>query len=270
MKKANHSLFVPRGLTAKIMTTKKMMAAVEFTDTAANGKLKLPPLNSLEDLELGIQPTSPTFPAFRTSRPLSIASISSQQLKKPEDPRVRRLQALASYISPLTFDVGEQVPKGWITKVGNAPLQWANGRQMKKLDKAHAKSVKAREGKSDDVEREIRKSQVAVDNIDARILHLSNRSNAGNSDVGMTDGINRGGAWPGETEDEVHELKMLETQKTNELDGARKAVEEIHRKGDKKLEKVYKQEEKIANRILWIVIERSDGTGGGEYLQVEE
>lgn len=41
MKKANASMFKPRGLTVQLMTTKKMMAAIDFKNVDEVGKLKL-------------------------------------------------------------------------------------------------------------------------------------------------------------------------------------------------------------------------------------
>lgn len=37
-------------------------------------------------------------------------------------------------------------------------------------------------------------------------------------------------------------------------------MKEIYGGADKKIEKAYEKEEKIANRILWVVITKADGT----------
>jgi hypothetical protein len=43
----------------------------------------------------------------------------------------------------------------------------------------------------------------------------------------------------------------------------------VYKKGDKKLNKLAKKEEKIANRILWVVITRMDGSVGDDLVDVE-
>lgn len=50
MKTANRKDFMPRGLLVKIMSTKKMMAAIGFDYGDGKGKPALPPFDALKDL----------------------------------------------------------------------------------------------------------------------------------------------------------------------------------------------------------------------------
>lgn len=47
---------------------------------------------------------------------------------------------------------------------------------------------------------------------------------------------------------------------TREEEKRKKTIKETNGGVDKKIEKAYKKEEKVANRILWIVIAKVDGT----------
>lgn len=96
------------------MTTKKMMAAINFAEADAKGNLKLPPLETVHDL--GVH--------HRHSPPASIQSGEGGAAKGPlkivsglEDPRLLRLKALEGYIAPLSFDVPTPPPESWMSKM---------------------------------------------------------------------------------------------------------------------------------------------------------
>jgi hypothetical protein len=253
MKAANEKIFAPRGLTAKIMNTKKMMSAVGFTDTDSKGKLKLPPLDDVRDLG-----------AYNALSPTQ-TGLTEQTQSEAQDPRVRRLRALQEYITPVTFDVPEDTrPNGWLKRFGEAPLRWANNRQTKKMDKAREKSLKKREEKSGEVEREKSKTQNAIGGIEKRMSMI--RENAQNElTMAKPDDLAQRSRIEGAAESE---LRVLEDAKMVELEKQEKEIAEIYSGGDKKLQKLYKKEEKIANRILWVVIARADGSSDEDYFQV--
>jgi hypothetical protein len=52
----------------------------------------------------------------------------------------------------------------------------------------------------------------------------------------------------------------LQLVKREEEEKGKKTIKETYRWVDKKIEKAYKKEEKVANRILWVVIAKADGT----------
>jgi hypothetical protein len=230
MKEANATIFAPRGLVCKIQTTKKMMAQVGFTDTDAKGKLKLPSLEGAEDLG-----------AYNPMVAIDNGPDEEKQGKPLEkDPRLLRLKALEGYIAPLDFDVADApTNEGRLSKMGQAPLRWMNKKQMKKLDGAKAKSLKKREKHSAEVEAEEIRAQNEIAELDRRM-----------------EGLN---------EDERSELEMA---KKLELEKRDAAIANIYKGTDKKLNKVYKKEEKVTNRILWIVIHNADGTDGDSLFRV--
>ncbi|KFY76290.1 hypothetical protein V499_04016 [Pseudogymnoascus sp. VKM F-103] len=241
MKSTNEEIFTPRGLVCRIMTTKKMMAAINFSEADVKGNLKLPPLETVHDLGSH----------HRHSLPASIQSGEGQAAKDPlkiglglEDPRLLRLKALEGYIAPLTFDVPAPPPESWMSKMSQKPLRWANERQMKALEKTQAKCHKKRDSKASAVSAATLPSDNAIFEIDRQIEILHNGQES----------FIQGSRHKSE------ELEKLEAAKREEEANKEKKVREIYKGSDKKMEKVYKKEEKVANRILWIVVTKADST----------
>lgn len=223
------------------MTTKKMMAAINFSEADVKGNLKLPPLETVHDLGSH----------HRHSLPASIQSGEGQAAKDPlkiglglEDPRLLRLKALEGYIAPLTFDVPAPPPESWMSKMSQKPLRWANERQMKALEKTQAKCHKKRDSKASAISAATLPSDNAIFEIDRQIEILHNGQES----------FIQGSRHKSE------ELEKLEAAKREEEANKEKKVREIYKGSDKKMEKVYKKEEKVANRILWIVVTKADST----------
>jgi hypothetical protein len=61
-------------------------------------------------------------------------------------------------------------------------------------------------------------------------------------------------------------LAELDGRRAELVNGRGERVKEVYRKGDKKLNKLAKNEEKTTNRILWVVITRIDGSVGDDDL----
>lgn len=240
MKAANDEIFAPRGLLMKVQTTKKMMASIGFTETDAKGKLKLPPLETLQDL-------GPYSPASSVNG----SEIQSTVISGIEDPRLLRLQVLKGYIAPLTFDVQGPAPESMFSRYSQAPLRWANKRQSSSLEKAHVKYNKKRDSKASAVEAEMLKAELEIKEIERQIEVLQY------DDMSLVGGTGR----------EKDEIEALEIRKAEETEKRDAKVKEIYNGTNKKINKVYKKEEKVANRILWIVIQKMDGSvGDGESL----
>jgi hypothetical protein len=154
------------------MTTEKMMAAINFTQMDKKGKLKLPPLETIHDFGIPHSDSTPT-------------SISSEDIQSNgrvelvsgvKDPRLLRLQALEGYIAPLDFNVSEpSSPESWLLRMGQKPLDWANHRQMKALEKAHKKWHKSRDSKASAISASMLNSSTTSTriNTDIEILHHS-------------------------------------------------------------------------------------------------
>lgn len=131
MADANAKMFHPRNLEAKLMGTKKMMAAIGYTPTDANGKLTLPP---------ALEQNDEAFYSAAASLDESEAAPSTA-----EDPRVRRLRALEGHIAPLDLAADYAViPEQWFKKYSTAPTRWLNGRDIKKMTKARSKWLEKR------------------------------------------------------------------------------------------------------------------------------
>ncbi|KAH6956156.1 hypothetical protein DER45DRAFT_614127 [Fusarium avenaceum] len=241
LKSANVDIFASRGLVCRIMTTEKMMAAINFSQMDLKAKLKLPPLEMIHDLGI----------PHSCSAPASISSEDIQNNSRVEtvsgvkDPRLLRLQALEGYIAPLDFNVSESsLPEGWLSKMGQKPLNWANNRQTKALEKAHRKWLKSRDLKASTISAPMPNSgnTSTRNNTVIDILHQSQEN--------AIQGSGRGSA-------QLEELQMV---KREEEEKKKEAMKETYGGVDKKMEKAYKKEEKVANRILWIVIAKVDGT----------
>lgn len=223
------------------MTTEKMMAAINFTQMDKKGKLKLPPLETTHDLDFPHNENAST----------SIGSEDIQTSGRVEpvlgvkDPRLLWLQALEGYIAPLDFNVSEPSPlESWLSRVGQKPLNWANNRQMKALEKAHKKWHKPRDSKASA--------------ISAPTLDSSNTSTTTNTNIEMVH-HSQGNFIQGSGDDSAL-LEGLRLGAREEEEKRMKTIKETNGGVDKKLEKAYKKEEKVANRILWIVIAKVDGT----------
>ncbi|KAG4437204.1 hypothetical protein IFR05_007323 [Cadophora sp. M221] len=247
MKKSNTNLFAPRNLIAKIMTTKKMMAEIKCNNVDTKGKLILPPLEELSDL-------TPETGAVIVRDPNVAAPPSTV-----EDPRVRRTRALEGYIAPLDFEASA-LPKGKYDKYGGAPLRWLNKRQDTKLAKAATKSSEKRLSKAPEAEAEMEKSELAIQDIEHKMIEVHQASEA---ELAATPDDR----YRIEARSE-QEIAMLEAAREVEIERRNKALALIYKKGDKKLNKLAKNEEKVANRILWVVITKIDGNGDDEQMEV--
>jgi hypothetical protein len=253
MKTTNETIFAPRGLVAKIMNTKKMMAAINFTNTDQKGKLALPPLDELEDLT---PPSTLALDNSGSDGPLD----ENAEAANVEDPRLRRLRALEGFVAPLELETTPAPTKGAMDKYGGAPLRWLNKKQDSKLQKAASKSTESRLKNASAAEAEFKQTEAEIESIEYRMQEL--RLSAERELVDRP-----------EAKDEIEakmesELAILEQCREAEVKRRDEKVKEVYKKGDKKLEKLAKKEEKIANRILWIVIMRKDGSVDDELLEV--
>ena len=252
MKKANANIFAPRGLIVKIMSTKKMMTEVGCENLDAKGKLALPPLEELSDLtpQTGALIRHPTG-----------GTTHSRTGSSVEDPRMRRIRALNGYISPLELETAPAPTTGVMDKYGGAPLRWMNKRADAKLAKAADKSASARLEKAPEAESLILASERELESISQRMNEVHDNS------------LKERNKYP---EDRLR-IEARAEEELGSLEEARKRVvaerdekiAAIYKKGDKKLEKLAKKEEKIANRILWVVVQRLEGHVGDELLEVE-
>ncbi len=248
MKKSNAELFAPRNLIAKIMSTKKMMTAIKCSNVDAKGKLILPPLDELKDL-------TPETGAVIVRDPNRAAPAPMV-----EDPRVRRTRALEGYISPLEFEELPATPKGVMDKYGGAPLRWLNKRQDTKLTKAATRSSEKRMSKAPEAEAEMERHELEIQEIERKMIEIHHAA-----EIELADAPEDRYRIEARAEQEIG---ILEASRDVEVERRNKALAEIYKKGDKKLNSLAKHEEKVANRILWIVITKIDGNTNSELMEV--
>lgn len=258
LKKATEEIFKPRGLCVRIMGTKKMMGAVGCENVDAKGKLALPAPGVLGDLT----PPPAALPPYQGGAGDSDPGDRTEEVQV-EDPRVRRLKALEGFIAPLEFEKEAAPTRGPMDKYGGAPLRWLNKKQDAKLLKAATKSAEHRRKNTDVVEEEFLNCETEIRGIEERMAEI--RVSAKQELEGETRQEGRD-----EVEARVEsELAELEGRRTELEMGRDERVREVYKKGDKKLNKLAKKEEKIANRILWVVITRMDGDAGDDLVDVE-
>lgn len=201
MNKMQTSLFAPRGLAVKIMTTKKMTSTIGYQDADGKGKLILPPLNNVIDMgAFGDVPKG--------------SSEDGQVQFGPEDPRMRRLRALEAFVPPLIFDVPEDTRKfGVVKRWSTAPLRWVNNRPAKKIDEVREKSLEKREKRAVEAQAEMEKSQYELDELQQMIntLRMEMQQNP--------------------KPESENELDRFEKQQMRLLEDRQRAVEEIYAQG---------------------------------------
>lgn len=230
LRKANETMFNPRGLVVKMMETKKMMAAVGATET----KLKLPPLNDVDDLD----PTN------------------GQPGQMPEDPRMRRLRALEEYVSPLSFNVpAEQLPEQWLERKATGPSRWLNARKTRKLAEVRGKGLKQQQDRAGQLAGELAQ-------VNAEVQELERLARAQELVEGQL--LENAKGRPRHPTESSTENRQIDHELAASLARRNEIIEEIRRAGEGKMKKADKKEEKIANRILWIVITRLDGNTLGD------
>ncbi|EKG13530.1 hypothetical protein MPH_09294 [Macrophomina phaseolina MS6] len=248
LKQANAEIFGPRGLAVRICATKTLMQAVGLPET----KLSLPPPNDADGLEFGLlQHTTP-----------SSRSAPAYEQGIPEDPRMRRLRALEGYVSHISFDESQEPqPHGALKRYITAPARWMNSRSERGLVKAREKGLEQQRRKAITLDEELAAAnreieelkQLAATQETLENQHLANQARS------------TGGSHIGHDKTASQDLAAS-------LERRAQIIEEIKRAGAKKMKKSDKKEEKVANRIMWIVITRSDDAplGHEEFVEISD
>lgn len=121
----NKTMWHPAGLHCNIMTTSNMMKQVKYP----GDRLRLPPLDSIGDLEGDIEPA--------TAEPTRTELTSTTQ----DDPRMRRIRALHGYVMPITLNVPAAVmPDNLFKKLNATQNAWLGRRHDRKQDRRRSKS----------------------------------------------------------------------------------------------------------------------------------
>ncbi|KAK8173329.1 hypothetical protein IWX90DRAFT_475982 [Phyllosticta citrichinensis] len=208
LKNINETMFKPRGLAVKIMETKKMMQAVGAAET----KLKLPPLDDVNDL----------------------------------DPMGQR-------------QPGQELPDQWLKRKAGGPGRWLNSKNIRGLDKVRGKGMKKQQERANELAGELAEVNAEVQELE-RLAHAQEL-------VEMQLLENHKGR-PAQEPAQAAAAAIGDRQIDHELAAglARRdaLMDEIRRAGEGKMKKADKKEERIANRILRIVITHLDGTPLGD------
>ena len=224
VKTANEKIFSPEGLKCKVLKTKKMMVAV------GNGEeiLKLPPLESIDD------------------------EVSAET----EDPRMRRIRALGDRVAPLTF-TGLPDPKAldnWWKRMGSKSAQNKNAKMQKKLMKERAEGVEKFDEKTLEAEKEARKHDKELMKVER-----DRQKEVAKADKKLSGTKGQDPEKRAEIEYELQkETRKLDKERDKVLREKAKKVGEKTHDADKELQKSEKKENKVAQKIYWIVIDKVD------------
>ncbi|KAK8154232.1 hypothetical protein BC567DRAFT_237643 [Phyllosticta citribraziliensis] len=174
---------------------------------------------------------------------------------------MRRLRALEEYVSPITFNVpAEELPDQWLKRKAGGPGRWLNSKNIRGLDKVRGKGMKKQQERANELAGELAEVNAEVQELE-RLAHAQEL-------VEMQLLENHKGRPPAQQPAQAAAAAIGDRQIDHELAAglARRdaLMDEIRRAGEGKMKKADKKEERIANRILWIVITRLDGTPLGD------
>lgn len=236
VKAINANLFHPSGLHANIMTTKDMMAKVGHPEE----RLSLPPLDTNEQLDGSISKQE----AYD-----SLTQISS------EDARMRRVRALQGYVMPLDFNVPEVVtPDNLLKRMGNAQAKRQAKKQGKKDAERREKALEERNDKLGDADKKIAEIEKDLAKERRKMEKDMSKSKAQKE--------------PKERAKIMKDFEKKERELNEDMEKAlakrEKKIAKHGERGEEKSPKVEKREEKVANKIRWVVITVWEGESDEE------
>ncbi|KAG2169656.1 hypothetical protein JADG_009395 [Aureobasidium aubasidani] len=235
MQKINQELFGPSGLKAKIVSTKKMISSIKSKTTDGKDRLVLCNLG-----EVGTTPVS-------CDKMEYTADIHQKYEENPQD---RLLRSLDGYVSPLSFDVPSQaLPTHSVEKALNTSTSLIDRIQIKLPSNSRRNNFK---NKID-----------FCNQIDARILDLEKAILECQSQLKRRSLDLDLDTASAKQHIEIHDLRAHLTELKVEM-----ALEKQVR--DNRLEKtriahartfagIDAEDNKLANRILWLVITEDEG-----------
>ncbi|KKY23070.1 hypothetical protein UCDDS831_g03195 [Diplodia seriata] len=287
LKKANAELFAPRGLAVRTCTTKRMLRAVgrggekklsfhggdNTNNTNANDNDDVIDVDAL--LAEHHAATLPAAPPPRSERrpglglhsrsasaasAISTASTASTAEQHASDLHKRRLRALSGAVEPVTFDVpAAPLPANALKRYTTAPTRWMNGRSARSLAAGREKGMQQRRDKAAELDGELAAVKGEIEGLERLAaeeeVELQRRGYGGGGlqelegEGWEQHGVVGGSGAAGHQRNASRELAVS-------LEKRAHMIEEIRKAGEKKIKKSDKKEEKMANRVLWIVITR--------------
>jgi hypothetical protein len=236
MKKANETIFRPKGLHAQICKTEKMLVQIGMGCDAA---------------------------VFAKSQ--FQAMLSSAQANEPSQNAIaRRMGALGDRVMPLSFEDIEApvAPDNWAKKIGSFAAQRAEKKQLEKLEKQQAKAVE----KAERAERKIARAERKHNSADEEMDELMKEMEDVQYQMQCLDpNHRRHGKHLRELQGDYRELE----RNFNKFDKKRRSpqAEQIDKHGrqrDKKTTKREQKEAKNINKIYWILITAEDDSQLGD------
>ncbi|THW26565.1 hypothetical protein D6D23_03338 [Aureobasidium pullulans] len=235
MQKTNQELFRPSGLKAKIVSTKKMISSVKSKTTDGKDRLVLCSLG-----EVGTTPISCDRMEY----------TADMHQKCEENPQDRLLRTLDGYVSPLSFDVPSQaLPTNSVGKALNISTSFIDRIQTKLLSNSRRKISK---NKIDFCNQ----NDARILDLEKAILECQSQLKGRSLDLDLD-------TTSAKEHIEIHDLRAHLTELKVEM-----ALEKQVR--DNRLEKtriahaktfagIDAEDNKLANRILWLVITEDEG-----------
>ncbi|THV92332.1 hypothetical protein D6D27_04975 [Aureobasidium pullulans] len=235
MQKTNQELFRPSGLKAKIVSTKKMISSIKSKTTDGKDRLVLCNLG-----EVGTTPISCDRMEY----------TADMHQKCEENPQDRLLRTLDGYVSPLSFDVPSQaLPTNSVGKALSTSTSFIDRVQTKLLSNSRRKISNNNIGFCD-------QNDARILDLEKAILKCQSQLKGRSLDLDL-------GTASAKEHIEIHDLRAHLTELKVEM-----ALEKQVR--DNRLEKtriahartfaaIDGEDNKLANRILWLVITEDEG-----------
>ncbi|KEQ79960.1 hypothetical protein M438DRAFT_339268 [Aureobasidium pullulans EXF-150] len=235
MQKINQELFRPSGLKAKIVSTKKMISSIKSQTTDGKDRLVLCNLG-----EVGTTPISCDRMEY----------TADMHQKCEENPQDRLLRTLDGYVSPLSFDVPSQaLPTNSVGKALSTSTSFIDRVQTKLLSNSRRKISNNNIGFCD-------QNDARIFDLEKAILKCQSQLKGRSLDLDL-------GTASAKEHIEIHDLRAHLTELKVEM-----ALEKQVR--DNRLEKtriahartfaaIDGEDNKLANRILWLVITEDEG-----------
>ncbi|THC91021.1 hypothetical protein EYZ11_009529 [Aspergillus tanneri] len=240
---ANEELFVPRGLRVQILKTRQMMETVGISGEV----LKLGRLEGRDEV-------FPSKEECEKEKEAEAEAEKENELGKDRyDPQMRRMDVLKGYVLPLEFGHEKPPSENWIKRASEKQARLFADRQNSQLVGKRDKATKLVE-EAQEAEREL---NAKVQEIEAAKREA--RARARERMEGPLGESNTGKLMV--QEDLEKELKKL-GKKGEKVDKEReKRVTRKLQQSQKSIQRVEKNEERIAQRVMWVVVTEDDGRG---------
>ncbi|KAJ5995525.1 hypothetical protein N7481_002502 [Penicillium waksmanii] len=220
MKRANETIFKPKGLHVQLCKTDKMLNHIGMANHGA---------------------------VFAGQQ--SQATLENAQTEAGQNPISRRMEVLGDRVTRLSFDDVDApiAPENWMQKVGAYSAQRAESKQLEKLNKKQVKSERKsgkHERKASKAEKKQSRADEKVESIMEEMEEIRVRMQSLDSTSRRYEKAHK------ELRKEWKELeKDLREAERDQCRGGRKS-----RKVDEKSQKRLHKDGRKVNKILWIVI----------------